>query len=66
MEPGETVLAALRREPREEAGLALDADPPHGWHQEVACLRSAARRAARAPQRLVPDPRRVVPPPTVR
>src|SRR2546423_2324645 len=35
VEPGETLLAALRRELHEEVGLAVDADPPHVWHQEV-------------------------------
>ncbi|WP_327091105.1 NUDIX domain-containing protein [Nonomuraea sp. NBC_01738] len=35
VEGGETLLAALRRELREEIGLGLDADPPHVWHQEV-------------------------------
>jgi len=35
IESGETPLAALRRELQEEVGLALDADPPHVWHQEV-------------------------------
>ncbi|MEV5008487.1 NUDIX domain-containing protein [Streptomyces sp. NPDC056159] len=35
VERGESVLAALRRELREEVGLAIDADPPHVWHQEV-------------------------------
>jgi 8-oxo-dGTP pyrophosphatase MutT (NUDIX family) len=35
IEPGETPLAALRRELHEEVGLILDADPPHVWHQEV-------------------------------
>ncbi|MFC7242092.1 NUDIX domain-containing protein [Catellatospora aurea] len=35
IEPGETPLAALRRELTEEIGLALTADPPHVWHQEV-------------------------------
>ncbi|MFI1092210.1 NUDIX hydrolase [Streptomyces sp. NPDC020917] len=35
VEPGETPLAALRRELDEEVGLALDGTPPHVWHQEV-------------------------------
>lgn len=35
IEPGELPLEALRRELHEETGLALDADPPHVWHQEV-------------------------------
>lgn len=35
VEPGETLLAALRRELLEEVGLALGTDPPHVWHQEV-------------------------------
>lgn len=35
IEPGETLLAALRRELAEEIGLELAADPPHVWHQEV-------------------------------
>ena len=36
IEPGEDFLTALRRELREETGLAITADPPHVWHQEVA------------------------------
>jgi ADP-ribose pyrophosphatase YjhB (NUDIX family) len=35
IEPGEDELTALRRELREETGLAVTADPPHVWHQEV-------------------------------
>jgi 8-oxo-dGTP diphosphatase len=35
IEPGETPLTALRRELHEEVGLAVDADPPHVWHQRV-------------------------------
>lgn len=35
VEPGEDRLTALRRELREETGLAVTADPPHVWHQEV-------------------------------
>jgi 8-oxo-dGTP diphosphatase len=35
IEPGESPLAALRRELQEEVGLVLDADPPHVWHREV-------------------------------
>ncbi|MFG1603418.1 NUDIX hydrolase [Actinoplanes sp. NPDC049265] len=35
VEPGEDGLSALRRELIEETGLAIDADPPHVWHQVV-------------------------------
>jgi ADP-ribose pyrophosphatase YjhB (NUDIX family) len=35
IEPGEDSLTALRRELREETGLAITADPPHIWHQEI-------------------------------
>jgi 8-oxo-dGTP diphosphatase len=35
VEPGESLLAALRRELREEVGLEIDDDPPHVWHEEV-------------------------------
>ncbi|MEU8590414.1 NUDIX domain-containing protein [Streptomyces sp. NPDC048664] len=35
VERGETPLAALRRELQEEVGLAVEADPPHVWHQQV-------------------------------
>ncbi|MGC4895374.1 NUDIX domain-containing protein [Micromonospora sp. DT31] len=35
IEPGEGPLTALRRELREETGLAVTVDPPHVWHQEV-------------------------------
>ncbi|WP_239076660.1 NUDIX domain-containing protein [Actinocatenispora rupis] len=35
IEPGEDRLTALRRELREETGLAITVDPPHVWHQEV-------------------------------
>ncbi|MBQ0993015.1 NUDIX domain-containing protein [Micromonospora sp. H61] len=35
VEDGETPLVALRRELHEEVGLAIDADPPQVWRQEV-------------------------------
>ncbi|MBY8880293.1 NUDIX domain-containing protein [Actinacidiphila acidipaludis] len=42
VEPGEGPLTALRRELHEEVGLALDAEPPHVWHQEVVAPGHAA------------------------
>ncbi|GIE33983.1 DNA mismatch repair protein MutT [Actinoplanes italicus] len=35
IEAGEDRLTALRREMREETGLAVTTDPPHVWHQVV-------------------------------
>ena len=35
VEPGESLLAALRRELMEEVGLEVDQAPPHVWHQEI-------------------------------
>ncbi|MET7945585.1 NUDIX domain-containing protein [Micromonospora sp. NPDC005324] len=35
VEDGETPLVALRRELHEEVGLALDANPPQVWRQEI-------------------------------
>jgi 8-oxo-dGTP diphosphatase len=36
VEPGESLLAALRRELMEEVGLQIDHQaPPHVWHQEI-------------------------------
>jgi len=35
IEAGEDRLTALRRELREETGLAITGNPPHVWHQEV-------------------------------
>ncbi|GGY41435.1 hypothetical protein GCM10010363_22890 [Streptomyces omiyaensis] len=35
VEPGETPYEALRRELREETGLAVEGSPPHVWHRRV-------------------------------
>ena len=35
VEPGESLLAALRRELMEEVGLQIEAEPPHVWHEEI-------------------------------
>lgn len=42
IEQDETPLAAIRRELREEVGLAVRTDPPHVWHQEVVAPGHAA------------------------
>ncbi|MGW5156526.1 NUDIX domain-containing protein [Nonomuraea wenchangensis] len=49
VEPGETSLAALRRELGEEVGLAVEADPPHVWHQRVVASGHAAPRDLATP-----------------
>jgi 8-oxo-dGTP pyrophosphatase MutT (NUDIX family) len=41
VEPGEDRLAALRRELREETGLAIADEPPHVWQQVVVAAESA-------------------------
>jgi 8-oxo-dGTP diphosphatase len=35
VEPGESLLAALRRELMEEVGLQIQDEPPHVWHEEI-------------------------------
>ncbi|HYK29561.1 MAG TPA: NUDIX hydrolase [Streptosporangiaceae bacterium] len=35
VEPGESLVDALRRELDEEVGFKLEVDPPHVWHEEV-------------------------------
>jgi ADP-ribose pyrophosphatase YjhB (NUDIX family) len=42
VEPGESLLDALRRELTEEVGLELIGTPPHVWHQEVVAAGHAA------------------------
>src|ERR1700761_4106258 len=60
-EHGETPLAALRLELCEEIGLAVDADPPHVWHQRVVAPGTRLATTAWSTTTNWSGPRRFVP-----